>query len=137
MKTYDFSLFKSIDQNRSISPKHVNTLKSSIKKTNKLEFHPIIVDSDLNILDGQHRLEAVKQLNEECGENKYFIHYVIDEYGKKYDIISYNANMKRWMLKDYLFYWKKEGKEFYVWFDKLQRKYSIGFSALYELYSLQ
>jgi len=36
---------------------------SSIRENNYLHLHPIIVDSNFNVIDGQHRLQAAKELN--------------------------------------------------------------------------
>ena len=60
-KTTDYGQFKNIEGNRGINLKHVNTLVTSI--TEKDLQIPIIVDQNMRVVDGQHRLEAYKKLN--------------------------------------------------------------------------
>ena len=61
MKTNDYSMFTKIDGNRQIDKKNVNNLIESMKE--KLLVCPIIVNEDNQIIDGQNRLEALKDLD--------------------------------------------------------------------------
>ena len=56
--TSDYSIFKILKGNRAVSELHVRRLAEAIKEKD-LQI-PIIVDDNLYILDGQHRLEAYK-----------------------------------------------------------------------------
>ena len=54
--TSDLNIFR-IAKNRPLSELHVKRMmKKDISE-------PIIVDSDMNVLDGQHRLEACRRAN--------------------------------------------------------------------------
>ena len=57
-KTTDYSLFKYLKGNRAITELHVRRLVESIKEKD-LQV-PIIVDEKMNVVEGQHRLEAYK-----------------------------------------------------------------------------
>jgi len=70
-KSYEYSNFKFVDYNRNICEKNLTKLIDLNKERNRFHLFPIVVDMSLNIIDGQHRYEASKQLNSP-------IHYVID-----------------------------------------------------------
>ena len=56
--TTEYNLFKKLRGNRAINELHVRRLVEAIKEKD-LQI-PIIVDEDMNVLDGQHRLDAYK-----------------------------------------------------------------------------
>lgn len=93
-KTKDYEMFKFRADNRAIIPSHVNKLKISIQNRNLLEYRPIEVNSDMEVIDGQHRLTAAKALGLE-------IYYVVRHDLIDGDIITYNAFAKSWGLEDF------------------------------------
>lgn len=97
-KTKDYDKFKFLQRNRNTTKLHIRKLVDSISENNLLEIHPIIVNESFEILDGQHRLEACKILNE-------YIYYKIfhgtREEGLK-AIFSLNGSQKTWHAHDYL-----------------------------------
>ena len=97
-QTTDYSLFKDVSSNRDVDRKHVKKLVNSIREKNLLEVNPIIVNEKLEVLDGQHRLEAAKQL-------KVPIYYVISSDVTHNDISRLNSNKKNWLLMDYINYY--------------------------------
>ena len=54
---------------------------AAIKKNNLLRVNPIIVDRKMNVIDGQHRLEACKILKEG-------IYYMLDDHISQADIAA-------------------------------------------------
>jgi len=60
-ETKDYSQFSYFSFNRKIDKKKVQKLKKSIQDTKQL-ISPIISDPDGFVIDGQHRLEALKEL---------------------------------------------------------------------------
>ena len=56
--TYDYSLFKFIDCNRNVS--HIKKLKESIESIDLTMHYPIIVNDNMEIVDGQPRFEVCK-----------------------------------------------------------------------------
>lgn len=101
LTTTDYSIFSRLDNNRDIDWSHVNVIVASMKQ--KLTPFIIPVTKDYEIIDGQHRYEALKIL-------KLPIYYYIDETYDKYDMIRLNSNNKNWTNNDYLQYWLKEYK---------------------------
>lgn len=110
-ETTNYSLFKHHKSNRPIDPKNVDKLVSSLEKRNLLEFRPILVNSSMEVIDGQHRLEAAKQL----GLSVYY--QINDEQSfeaEAADILLLNTTQKLWTLTDYLNYHASIGNQNYI-----------------------
>lgn len=58
-KTTEYSKFNLYECNR---PTQGDYVLNSIKSNNLLHLHPIIVDKNMSVIDGQHRLQAAKEL---------------------------------------------------------------------------
>jgi hypothetical protein len=83
-----------------------------------LEMHPIIVDADLGIHDGQHRLEAARFLDE-------YIYYYIKENITPNDTILLNTARSNWKLIDYIYYWSTEDEEYKFMCDIIKKYNSL------------
>ena len=59
--TNDYGMFRVLNGNRDIKQKHVDELKRSMETIGILDV-PILVNEKFEVIDGQHRLEAIKQL---------------------------------------------------------------------------
>jgi|ERR1700691_875700 len=118
LSTTDYSIFKKHESNRELSPTNIKTLKFSIQAANMLEFRPILVDSDMRIIDGQHRLEVAKQLNIP-------IYYQINIDATHEDIMLLNNNQKRWVLPDYIHYYISRGNQEYGRLDEFCKKHAV------------
>src|SRR5690606_27736796 len=94
-KTTDYSIFGEIESNREVDLRHVRKLMKAIEKRNLLHLNPIIVDEQNRVIEGQHRLEAAKQL-------KLPIYYITDGNVDKSDIAALNTNKKNWAIQDYI-----------------------------------
>lgn len=99
--TEDHSVFRDITSNREVDQRHVNRLKKAIQEVNLLHLNPIIVNSEMEIVDGQHRLEAARDLQVP-------IYYVVDNDVNKKHIAGLNSNQKNWSLLDYVNYYAVE-----------------------------
>jgi len=62
-KTKDYSIFNTVNFNRDKSKKHIQDVIKVIKKENLLHLHPILVNHNMEVIDGQHRLAAAKELD--------------------------------------------------------------------------
>ena len=60
IETTDYDIFKGIVGNRKVEKKHVEMLTGAIDRNNLLNVRPIIVNEEMMVIDGQHRLEAAK-----------------------------------------------------------------------------
>lgn len=115
--TNNYSLFKSIDGNRVLNQLHLKRLKQSIEK-NYL-FTVITVNERFEIIDGQHRFEAVKELNKP-------INYIVcPGYGLN-EVHVLNQNSKTWSADDYLNGYCDLGFKDYLQYKKFKEKYKFG-----------
>lgn len=125
-KTTDYSIFKQITSNREVDPKHVKRLVAAINKRNLLHANPIKVNSDLAIVDGQHRLAAAEELGVP-------IYYEISDLSRE-DISMLNSNQKNWSAMNYIDFYTIEKREAYCKISSLISTYSdIAISALLAL----
>lgn len=93
IETNDYSIFRTLDGNRHVNKVHVKRLKESFQDSYLLS--PIIVNQRFEIIDGQHRYEAAKQIGLP-------INYIlVQNYGLK-EVQLLNTNMKNWKKEDYL-----------------------------------
>lgn len=117
-KTKDYSIFKLREDNRErLDETHIKRLMDSIQSRNLLELRPISVNSKMEVIDGQHRLEAVKRLNLE-------IYYSVNKDLKSEDIILMNV-AKVWTLGDYLNYYSKNQYPEYIKLREFMKKRQI------------
>ncbi len=105
--TTDYDAFQLITANREVDKSHVAKLVESIKKENLLHLMPIKVNMQLEIIDGQHRLEAARILQVP-------IYYQMADELTEEHIRTLNANSKNWAGSDYLNYWTVKGRPAYV-----------------------
>lgn len=115
--TNDLSLFKFMEGNRSPNPKHISRIKKSMEKIGLL-MNPIIINSELEIIDGQHRFLAAK----EVGLGVYYI--IADDYDIK-EVHALNVNQKKWTLDDFIDGYSDLGNKEYSKLKKLMNKYPI------------
>lgn len=108
-QTKDYSIFKILKSNRNTSSNHVLKLETSINEKNLTIDYPIIVNKNYEVLDGQHRLEACKQLNAP-------IWYKFAIEMTEENISTVNSMGKSWSLKDYLNRMVGRGNENYIKF---------------------
>ena len=91
-ETKDYNMFSFISNNRSVSKGHINKIIQSMKKRRLIS--PILVNEKGQIIDGQHRFLAQKELGLP-------IPYIEQEgYGEKETQIL-NTNTKNWSLLDW------------------------------------
>lgn len=93
-RTNDLSIFNQVKGNRPPNPQHIKRLCHSIK-TNGVLQNPIIVNQDMDIIDGQHRLLAAK----EASSSVFYI--IVDGYSLK-EVQVLNLSQKNWNKTDFL-----------------------------------
>jgi hypothetical protein len=114
-ETNDYSMFKTLKGNRNVNKLHIRRLRESFK--NMYLLSPIIVNQNFDIIDGQHRFEAAKEL----GKNVYFI--ICNDYGLK-EVQILNTNMKNWQKVDYLNAYCDAGYSDYLQLRNFMRRFS-------------
>lgn len=121
-KTSNLEQFKFRNDNRAkIDYKHVKRLVESIKSRNLLDMRPILVNEKMEIIDGQNRVLAAKELGVD-------IYYNIDSSFKGEDIILMNIQ-KSWRPEDYFNYYIKNGHEEYLKLYKLMQENDINLTT--------
>lgn len=110
--TEDYSVFSTLTGNRDIYPLHVRRLVKVIKKNPEFtKRNPIKVTKDLEIIDGQHRVEAYKQYAG-SGAGTPSVYYIIQEGGLE-EARDLNAGSKAWVPKDYAKAYASDGNPHY------------------------
>jgi hypothetical protein len=127
--TKEYDSFQSIPSNRKISQKFVKNLVSDKSFIEGFKYHPIVVDQDMKVIDGQHRLRAAKELNIP-------VHYIIQPNAKHDEIRKINAQQHRWENSDYLNYFVTEKYEEFVFLNKLKDDYKCSIYLINEVCSV-
>lgn len=104
--TTDYDMFNFHESNRKINENHVKKLVNSLKVKNNLKYRPILVDSQRNVIDGQHRLMAAKELHLP-------IFYEMMDGSESDDMILLNAHQRIWKRDDYCLYYANQGNKNY------------------------
>lgn len=106
-QTQDYTLFRRIKGNRVVSQPHVKRLLEAIKNDPQtITFNPIIVNEDMEVIDGQHRLEAIKKVDLPV----YYIQ--VDNIGLE-TVQKLNSISKMWSPMDYAKSFAENGNEDY------------------------
>lgn len=121
--TSDYSIFTKMEGNRTLNMLSVNRLKKLFK--NGSHCVPIIVNDKKEVIDGQHRLEALKQLNMP-------VPYIVSEGLNINDVHCINSAGKLWSSADYVNGYADAGNEHYIKLIDMIKKYpdfTVGFLA--------
>ncbi|HXT83154.1 MAG TPA: ParB/Srx family N-terminal domain-containing protein, partial [Verrucomicrobiae bacterium] len=112
-KTTNYNQFKLYSSNRELSEK---SLVESIQQKNMLSSHPILVNKNLYVVDGQNRLKAAETL-------KLPIYYIIDENIDEEDIPRCQIQ-RAWELKDFLKFYKNHNEN-YCFINDMLEEYKL------------
>lgn len=104
-KTNDLSIFKNIGGNRVPNLQHIKRLSQSISQYG-MKCNPILVNQDYEVIDGQHRLSAAKEVNS-------FIYFIIVNGYALNEVHTLNLNQKNWSKKDFMEGYANMGIESY------------------------
>ena len=91
----DYGLISFQNGNREISSANYKKLKEKIQKKNMLNFHPLIVNENFEIIDGQHRFNVAKELNLP-------FYFIIADKMLLVDTIDINTVGQQWTLSDFM-----------------------------------
>ncbi len=116
--TKDYDKFVSITSNRDVDKNHVRNLARSIKSRNLLHLKPLIVNERMELIDGQHRLEACKQMKEP-------VYYIKVQGVTKTDIAILNSAQKNWTREDFINFYAIEGRPDFKTLASLINKYDL------------
>lgn len=128
--TQDHSLFKRIPGNRKINQAHVNRLIRSLENNaTASKYTPIIVNENHEIIDGQHRLEALKELGLP-------VHYVVEKGLNLSDVQALNSLSKPWSPMDFARSFAEIGNQNYVTYIAFKEEFKLNHDILQNYLSL-
>lgn len=119
--TSEYGVFERLPGNRKIDSAHVKALVMAMQEN--YIFSPILVNQDFQVLDGQHRLEAHRQLGIPV---PYFWDTV--EGGLR-DVQNLNSTQKRWSNEDYVESYIEQGKQDYITYKWFKDTYGLTHSV--------
>lgn len=115
-QTTHYEGFRLIKGNREINPVHVTRLVESMRK--KPLVAQIIVNEERQIIDGQHRFNAMRHLGLP-------INYImIEGYGEN-EVQLYNSCQANWKDIDFLEYFINKGETNYIRLKEFMEKYDV------------
>lgn len=117
--TTNYAMFKFTNKNREkgIDPAHVRKLVNSIKAKNMLEMKPIIVNENMEIVEGQHRTMAAKELGVP-------IYYTVVKSLSTKEMIGLNTQ-KSWRTGDVVNAYVREGRPEYIKLQEFCKKAGV------------
>lgn len=121
MRTRDYSIFRNINGNRKITPKHVVDLTYAIERKNLLEYYPVLVNEVMEVIDGQHRLMAAAKLDYEVYYEK--VKGLVLE-----DVMSINTASRSWTLADFVDAYIRLGNSDYTELREFAEKHHLNLS---------
>lgn len=130
-KTCQYGIFSLQEGNRVVALTAVHALRNKIDARNLLDYHPILVNKTMEIIDGQHRLEVAKAL-------KYPISYIIlpDVSGDIKCTQNINTTGIKWTSWDFLKSYCDVGNVHYLRFrDFVNAHPRISITVALELFS--
>lgn len=116
-QTSDYTKFKVLKGNRPIKKSHLRFLKESISKHGDLGV-PVIVNEKFEIIDGQHRIEALKEL-------ELPVQYIEKPKFRLEQVHVLNTNRKNWKMIEFMNCYADLGMKPYVRIKEFHRKYGF------------
>lgn len=120
--TKNYDLFQP-SKNRPVCQSHVNAIVSSGSFSDSFKYHPIIVNKDYHIIDGQHRILAAKKLG-------IHVWYIMQENACEENIKDCNVNQKNWTHQDYIDFYAQRNFEPYKEFLSLFKSHDLPFHLI-------
>lgn len=129
--TQDYTLFKRISGNRTLSKPHVNRLLEAIKESpDTITYNPIIVNENMEVIDGQHRLKAIESLGLP-------VHYIkVNDIGLV-TVQRLNSLSKSWSPMDYAKSFAENGVEEYKVYIDFKSEFKLNHDILMRYLSLE
>lgn len=125
-KTTDYDMFKNIEANRMISPTNYNKLVRSMSE--KQLVTPICVNENMEIIDGQHRFLAAKELGKP-------VYYYIEEGYREEEMKRANLVSSNWNKNDFLNMFISQKDPTYIRIKELMDTYGVVISDMIKIIS--
>ena len=99
-QTSNLDHFGKLTGNRDVTNEDVKRLMNSMSKVGQIV--PAVVNENMEVIDGQHRIEACRRMNADARYKKQPVKFVIS-YGLKLDhVIGVNTIVRRWRQVDFI-----------------------------------
>lgn len=122
-KSQDYDQFSFLDSNREINRGHVENIKQAFEDYgNFTRVQPILVNENLEIIDGQHRFTA-------CVERGEPVYYTVAPGLRIAEARKMNILQKGWGLEDYATSFAKENNDSYQRYLQLVDEFGFGHST--------
>lgn len=120
--TRDYSQFRHISGNRDVNAHHVEGLVEAIERRNLLQYFPVLVNEDMEVIDGQHRLAAAASLDVD-------IYYQVVKGLRIEDVMQINTANRKWSLADFIDSYIEMGNPEYIKLNKFAKDHNISASV--------
>jgi len=121
--TNDYGKFKVLLGNRDVSPERVAKIKKSIQERGYI-WSPILVNEKYEVIDGQGRLQALKELGMQAD-------YYVSPGLTIADCVAMNINAKNWTTADFVKSYADQGNENYIRLQNLIERFpTIQFNVI-------
>jgi hypothetical protein len=123
--TKDYDIFRKKEGNRQINLSLVNKLYRSILDNGWYDVSILIVGDNMTLLDGQHRVEALKRIFQDTGvlyRIKYIVNRDFDDLKK---IVSWQKDRAAWAIMDFAQSYATMGNEHYKTYIDFRAKYKM------------
>lgn len=126
----EYTSFKRVSGNRLVNKAHMHRLKASIAQNpDSVRYTPLVVNEKKQIIDGQHRFEALQEL-------KLPVYYIQEPGLTLEDVQRLNSHSKSWTPTDYALSWNELGKEPYGFYLDLKKRFGLNHDILMKFVSL-
>ena len=115
--TNEYDKFKKLKGNRAVTEKRKEKIKNSILKVGYIT-SPILVNDKYEIIDGQGRFEALKEL-------QLPIEYIIQDNIGITECVAMNIHQTNWSLLDYIQSYADKGIQSYQYIVDLMKEFNI------------
>jgi hypothetical protein len=123
----NYKAFKFLKGNRPIIPAKIKRLIDALQSgLNLFPYAPIMVNDDMYVIDGQHRLKA-------CEKMKLPVYYVVVPKISLVQIAQLNATATRWKTSDFFNCFIETGNKDYKTLQMFQDKYDLSINIAVQL----
>lgn len=117
LETTNYDLFKKLEGNRATTVDRVNKIKKSIMEVGYIT-SPILVNENMEIIDGQGRFEALREL-------KLPVEYIMQPGLNFKECVAMNVYQTNWNSMDYIKSYAEKGNQNYIYFYKLLEEFPL------------
>lgn len=120
----DLEIFVELAGNRPVNKAHIKSLAEAISlDTETVKFHPLLVNEKMEVIDGQHRIEALKML-------KIPAYYIQVKGLRLIDAQRLNKLSKQWSPMDYALSFSDLGNVNYDAYLEFKKEYKLNHDIL-------